>query len=707
MRMYIYAIFWVVCGWCFTETEAQITVSVPGGQAEVGEELRIPVLVSGLSGGDITSVQFSMTYAGDVLNVTGIETSGTLSEGLSAFWNSNQSGQVDVAIAGTSALVGEGVLIVIVGTVTGKDLFGERIFTPGFDELIFSNHTGQEITSTYAGNPYSVTGLSVRGAALSVSTGNPFIWPVLIGNTTGSDITAFQLSVVYDTAKVEINRLSTTGSLSESGSMTTDRLASGNIKVAYAGTEPLVGEGALFTVEATALADGNPALEIQELLAFNSDGNRIPLGTAGVGARLPRETGAPGDLTTLFIPMGNVDGLGITAYQFTLRFNPNIYQFRGTHAEGTLTEGKAVLSNENEVGLVSVAWADAYPLKGDAPLVGLDFDILAPGDPGLSFMDYKVVVNGLSGGENPAGGLEGFLTLPFQIEAGVQITQGWYYDDCELHAPRGAIDYDATAAGYTDTFPVLAAADGVVFYNGQHPSSVDIPNNYGNIVILKHLLDTGEVYFTMYAHLRESPGLVLEQRVNRGEVIGFAGDTGGDYAVHLHFEVRKENLFMPEQLGTLPNSALSVDPYDIQRTRLGTACRDTDLNRLAYPDPISGPSGVMGEHHLWTTDPPSYAFMVTSVAEITSTTDEISLLNFPNPFNDKTTLVITLHKAGYVDIRIYDLIGREVAVIAKDDYLSSGVHQVSFKPANLRSGTYVAILNVGSLKQQRTLILVR
>jgi murein DD-endopeptidase MepM/ murein hydrolase activator NlpD len=57
---------------------------------------------------------------------------------------------------------------------------------------------------------------------------------------------------------------------------------------------------------------------------------------------------------------------------------------------------------------------------------------------------------------------------------------------------------------------------------------------YGNIVLLNH----GFGYKTMYAHLSEF-NVKKGQKVNRGDVIGFAGSTGKSTAPHLHYEVIK------------------------------------------------------------------------------------------------------------------------------------------------------------------------
>jgi murein DD-endopeptidase MepM/ murein hydrolase activator NlpD len=72
---------------------------------------------------------------------------------------------------------------------------------------------------------------------------------------------------------------------------------------------------------------------------------------------------------------------------------------------------------------------------------------------------------------------------------------------------------------------VLAPADGIVI-------SAATKGGYGNAIILDHGYDV----VTRYAHLDRynvRPG----QRVRRGDVIGFVGNTGRSTAPHLHYEV--------------------------------------------------------------------------------------------------------------------------------------------------------------------------
>lgn len=65
--------------------------------------------------------------------------------------------------------------------------------------------------------------------------------------------------------------------------------------------------------------------------------------------------------------------------------------------------------------------------------------------------------------------------------------------------------------------------------------------------------------------------------------------------------------------------------------------------------------------------------------------------NYPNPFNPVTTIDFSIPKSGNVNIKIYDIMGREVQSIMKDD-LSKGFHSVLLSASNLSSGHYFCSL---------------
>ena len=61
--------------------------------------------------------------------------------------------------------------------------------------------------------------------------------------------------------------------------------------------------------------------------------------------------------------------------------------------------------------------------------------------------------------------------------------------------------------------------------------------------------------------------------------------------------------------------------------------------------------------------------------------------NYPNPFNPSTTVDYMLTKSGRVRLAVFDLRGREVAVLA-DGVASAGSHSASFDALHLDSGVY-------------------
>lgn len=89
------------------------------------------------------------------------------------------------------------------------------------------------------------------------------------------------------------------------------------------------------------------------------------------------------------------------------------------------------------------------------------------------------------------------------------------------------------------TDPVLASADGTVAYINARPSL----SNYGNYIVLRHVIDGIEVH-SLYAHLREvRAGLQPGHAVKAGEAIGVLGRTSNtrerisQERAHVHFEI--------------------------------------------------------------------------------------------------------------------------------------------------------------------------
>lgn len=74
---------------------------------------------------------------------------------------------------------------------------------------------------------------------------------------------------------------------------------------------------------------------------------------------------------------------------------------------------------------------------------------------------------------------------------------------------------------------------------------------------------------------------------------------------------------------------------------------------------------------------------------------EISLTAYPNPFNPATSINFTLPDQAFVSLKVFDLLGREVAELVNEER-KAGTHQVSFNGSNLASGIYLYRLEFGN-----------
>ncbi|MBO6574165.1 MAG: DUF11 domain-containing protein [Rhodothermales bacterium] len=79
---------------------------------------------------------------------------------------------------------------------------------------------------------------------------------------------------------------------------------------------------------------------------------------------------------------------------------------------------------------------------------------------------------------------------------------------------------------------------------------------------------------------------------------------------------------------------------------------------------------------------------------------------YPNPFNPQTTVPFSLSEAAQVHLAVYDLLGREVAVLA-DGMMTAGRHAVTFHAHGIPSGTYLVRMRAGSQVETNTVTLVK
>jgi hypothetical protein len=79
---------------------------------------------------------------------------------------------------------------------------------------------------------------------------------------------------------------------------------------------------------------------------------------------------------------------------------------------------------------------------------------------------------------------------------------------------------------------------------------------------------------------------------------------------------------------------------------------------------------------------------------------------YPNPFNPQTTVRYALHSSARVKITVYDLLGREVAILL-DDVQPAGEWMVQWKAAQAPSGLYLIRVTAGDRSQVVKALLLR
>ncbi|MDI6402736.1 T9SS type A sorting domain-containing protein [Balneolaceae bacterium ANBcel3] len=80
--------------------------------------------------------------------------------------------------------------------------------------------------------------------------------------------------------------------------------------------------------------------------------------------------------------------------------------------------------------------------------------------------------------------------------------------------------------------------------------------------------------------------------------------------------------------------------------------------------------------------------------------------NYPNPFNPVTIISWEMDTASYVTLRVFDALGREVAVLA-NEFKNAGTHSTLFDSTGLSSGVYIYILESEGTQLRKKMTLIK
>jgi hypothetical protein len=134
------------------------------------------------------------------------------------------------------------------------------------------------------------------------------------------------------------------------------------------------------------------------------------------------------------------------------------------------------------------------------------------------------------------------------------------------------------------------------------------------------------------------------------------------------------------------------------------------VNIVMQGDTIAGstvntggqPVGVTAGYYLFTTE-----IAVVSAGNDPLVVNQFNLeQNYPNPFNPNTSINYTLAERSNVSIKVYDVLGEEVATLVNTNQ-DAGAHTINFDASNLASGLYIYTLNAGNFTSSKKMMLLK
>ncbi|MBK9405434.1 MAG: S8 family serine peptidase [Ignavibacteria bacterium] len=187
-----------------------------------------------------------------------------------------------------------------------------------------------------------------------------------------------------------------------------------------------------------------------------------------------------------------------------------------------------------------------------------------------------------------------------------------------------------------------------------------------------------------------TPGPVIIKSVIRDN--GIIRKRTNEYPV-LYYRTNAYGTISPYSSVTAYNSVSDTFYFSIPQINLkATVEYYFAAQDVALPVPLSStlPSGGSGVNPAGSNPPNAkFSFRVYPYSYNANpvSVNIITLNNYPNPFNPETMISYYLDKGGRITLKVYDISGKELAVLA-DGIEPEGAHEIRFNGGNLSSGVY-------------------
>lgn len=586
-------------------------------------------------------------------------------------------------------------------TWTSKDVSIVTISTTGImkgiavgtTRIIVTDSQGlKDSTNLFPIQPISLKSLTVSIHDTSYTQTLSFLLPVYISDVTSLGVISAQLTINFNSQKLQVLDVVNSGSMTEQWSAS-HNVQSSSVSISLAGTEPLSGTGKLVYVKFKVMpnASGNSQISLSNVL-FNESLNAGTVSGTFTPKTAPNVVISP-----------NVANLVIGD---TLRFKvtsggtkPFLWTTSNTQL-ATINPDNGLLTAVSR-GTVSVIVTDSLGFVGNSGNILISDLLISAPQIQLNYddsIDFPIII-----GDVTNLGISAFQTIisydTTKIVFGGLVTASTLSENysASVQDKNGMISI--AAAG---TENLVGFGDLIKLKFKPHPAN----SNGGstNIIFQSFLLNEGQTVMakTQNGKIAVNKPAVFPSKINlisptNGESIStssvdFIWWKGDQETIHYWLEYSITN----DQFQTSTIDSSVADTTFFLKPLVNDATywwRVRAKNQSGWGEFSS--VGNFLVHY----DP-------TGVTETNLEKSFYLSQNYPNPFNPITVISYQLLVVSHVNLVVFDLLGKEIKTLVSERK-NAGVYQVNFDGANLPSGIYFYKIQTEKWSQTKKMVLMK
>ncbi len=450
-----------------------------------------------------------------------------------------------------------------------------------------------------------------------------------------------------------------------------------------------------------------------------------------VSVNLPNVVGmAPGDTVVLPITTSNLAGYNISAYQFTLSFDPTIVKVIGYDTTGTLSAGMSISLVTQHSGQAGVAAASVNSITGTGVLLKIDAVILKAGASALSLGNTLLFNTGTPTANSHDGSINGTSTVTVSVPAVGDSVGGTVMIPINttsivgqsVYSYQFTASYDPsvvqlTGSGYSTTGSL--SASGLQITSSSAPGSITIAaagsdtiTGKGTLIYLTgKILKAGVSPLVLAGFLYN--GGTPTTGVSYGTVSGVGAPVVASFSPNPTPTKIEKDSTVTFSVTVTPGAVIdSIVTYSWYVNNIRMAVGTSNSYKAVLSTNGNTTVMVVARDAYGLTVSQSWSFLVTGIQQLSGLPTKFALgQNYPNPFNPTTNISFDVPKAANVQIVIYDILGQQVRSLV-DQYMMPGRYSETWDGLNndgqqAVSGIYFYRMQAGNFVQMKKMVLLK